>query len=245
MTAKTAKKEGLEVLLVEQKREIVRVRQTCAEGLITRPNCDREMVTIEVEKIIFHMNDFSIPYHGPWVEMKQSLLMSPNGSKIIIEREETSVASISNKKVLLEDLLSEIEKSGCEIENEARGIKAENVNGEVLVTLQSKEKQRGVRSKIAIATDGVNSRIVEGLGLNKNRKFFDTSIVSSYILEGITTPFPMHLSCFLAGFINSLPISLLPVVITFFPSCPYAMVSGVQKRLTPGHAELILYPYQL
>ena len=70
MAAKTAKQEGLDVLLVEQKKEIARVRRTCAEGLITRPNCDGETVTVEGEKIIFHLNDFSIPYHGPWVEMK-------------------------------------------------------------------------------------------------------------------------------------------------------------------------------
>lgn len=190
MAAKTAKQEGLDVLLVEQKKEIARVRRTCAEGLITRPNCDGETVTVEGEKIIFHLNDFSIPYHGPWVEMKQSLFLSPNGSKMIIEREETPVARIFNKEVLLEDLLSEVEKSGCEIENETRGMKAENVNGEVLVTLQSKGKQREIRSKIAIAADGVNSRIVEGLGLNKNRQFFGTPMVSSYILEGVKTPLP-------------------------------------------------------
>lgn len=190
MAAKTAKQEGLDVLLVEQKKEIARVRRTCAEGLITRPNCDGETVTVEGGKIIFHINDFAIPYHGPWVEMKQQLFISPNGTKVIIAREETPSAMIFNKEVLLENLLSEVEKSGCEIENETRGIKAENVNGEVLVTLQSKGEQREVRSRIAFAADGVNSRIVEGLGLNKNRKFFGTPMVSSYILEGVKTPFP-------------------------------------------------------
>jgi len=190
MAAKTAKQEGLKVLLVEQKKEIARVRRTCAEGLITRPNCDGETVTVEGEKIIFHINDFSINYHGPWVEMKQSLYISPHGSKVVIERDETPVAKIFNKEVLLEDLLSEVEKSGCEIENETMGIKAENTKGEVIVTLQSKGKQKEVRSRIAIAADGVNSHMVESLGLNKNRKFFGTPKLVSYFLEGVNPPFP-------------------------------------------------------
>jgi len=190
MAAKTAKQEGLEVLLVEQKREIAKVRRTCAEGLITRPNCDEETVTVEGEKIIFHSNDFSINYHGTWVNMKHSLYISPNGSRIVIERDETPVAKIFNKEVLLEGLLSEVEKSGCEIENETMGIRAENIKDEVIVTLQSKGKQKEVRSRIAIAADGINSRLVESLGLNKNRKFFGTPKIVSYFLEGVDTPFP-------------------------------------------------------
>ncbi len=190
MAAKTAQQEGLKVLLVEQKKDITKVRRTGAEGLITRPNCDEETVTVEGEKIIFHNNDFSINYHGPWVDMKQTLHISPNGSQVVIERDETPVARIFNKEVLLEELLSEVQKSGCEIENETMGIKAENIKGAVVVTLQSKGKQKEVRSRIAIAADGVNSRIVESLGLNKKRKFFGAPKLVSYFLEGVNTRFP-------------------------------------------------------
>ena len=190
MAAKTAQQEGLKVLLVEKKKEIARVRRTCAEGLITRPNCDGETVTVEGEKIIFHINDFSIKYRGPWVELKHVLHISPNGSMVIIEREETPVARIFNKEILLEGLLSDVEKSGCEIENETMGIKAENTDEGVMVTLQHKGKQREVQSRVAIAADGVNSRIVQSLGLNKERKFYGTPGLAAYILEGVKTPFP-------------------------------------------------------
>ena len=202
MAAKTAKQEGLEVLLVEQKKEITRVNRTCAEGLVTKPNCDGETVTVEGKKIIFHINDFFINYRGPWVEMKQFLYISPNGSKIIIEREETPVAKIFNKEVLLEDLLSEVEKSGCEIENETMGVKAENKKDGVIVTLQSKGKQKEVRSRIAIASDGVNSRMVESLGLNKNRRLFGTPRLLSYFLEGVEPPF-LHAFIFFVGSVHS------------------------------------------
>ena len=118
MAARTAGREGLKVLLVEQKKEIARIRRTCSEGLITRPGCDGETVTVEGSKIIFHDNDFSINYHGPWVDMKQFLHISPNGSTVVIERDASPVARIFNKEILLEELLSEAEESGCVIEKE-------------------------------------------------------------------------------------------------------------------------------
>lgn len=190
MAALTAKREGLDVLLVEQKKDIARIGRTCAEVLITRPNCDKETVTVEGERIIFHDNDFSIPYRGPWVEMKQLLRISPGGFRIILERDETPVGRILNKEILLENLLAEVEKAGCEIENETMGLKAENVGGEVVVTLQGKGGLREVRARLAIAADGVNSRITHGLGLNKGRRFYGTPKVASLIMEGVEPTYP-------------------------------------------------------
>ena len=190
MAAQTARQEGLKVLLVEQKKEITRVHRTCAEALITRPNCDGETVTIAGEKIIFHINDFSIPYRGPWVEMKQLVRLSPSGNKLTIEREETPVAMIFNKEILLENLLAEVEKSGCEIQNETIGIKAVNTEEGVTTTLQKNGVQSEVKSKLAIAADGVNSRITQSLGLNKERTLFGTPQVLSYILAGVKPAIP-------------------------------------------------------
>jgi flavin-dependent dehydrogenase len=54
----------------------------------------------------------------------------------------------------------------------------------------SKGKEREVRSRIAVAADGVNSRIVENLGLNKQREFFGTPRLVSYLLEGVKSALP-------------------------------------------------------
>ena len=58
MAARTAKREGLHVLLVEQKKEIPRIRRSCAQALATAPGYNGETVTVEGERIIFHINDF-------------------------------------------------------------------------------------------------------------------------------------------------------------------------------------------
>ena len=190
MAALTARREGLRVLLVEQKTEIARVQRTCAEALITKPNCDGETVSIADGKIIFHINDFSIPYRGAWVEMKRMIRLSSDGHKLTIEREETPVAMILNKEILLENLLEQVEKSGCEIQTETMGIKAVNTGDGVTVTLQKKGVRDEVTSKIAIAADGVNSRITQNLGLNQERKLFDTPKIVSYVLAGVKPAIP-------------------------------------------------------
>jgi flavin-dependent dehydrogenase len=190
MAARTAKRDGLKVLLVEQKKEITRIRRSCAEALATAPGYNGETVTVEGEKIIFHISDFSMNYHGCWLDIKEFFHMSPNGSKIIIERDETPVGKVFDKEILLQELLAEVEASGCEIENQTMGVKADNTNGEVVLTLQSKGKEKEVRSRIAIAADGINSRIVQSLGLNKNRKFYGTPRLMTCILEGVDSPYP-------------------------------------------------------
>lgn len=223
MAARTATQEGLEVLLVEQKKEIARIRRSCAQALATAPGYNGETVTVEGEKIIFHINDFSIKYHGSWLDIKNFFHISPNGSKITVERDETPVGKIFNKEVLLSDLLSEVEQSGCEIENATMGIKAENTNGEVVVTLESKGKQREVSARIAIAADGINSRIVQSLGLNKNRKFFGTPRVVSYVLEGVQSPYPNAFILFLG---KARTNGLYPMVTEKSGDPPLFQISG-------------------
>jgi len=223
MAARTAKQEGLDVLLVEQKKEIPKVRRSCAQALATAPGYNGETVTVEGEKIIFHINDFSIKYSGSWLDINNFFHISPNGSKIIVERDETPVGKIFNKEVLLSDLLSEVEQSGCEIENGTMGIKAENTNGEVVVTLESKGKQREVSARIVIAADGINSRIVQSLGLNKSRKFFGTPRVVSYVLEGVQSPYPNAFILFLGkGRTNG----LYPMVTEKSGEPPLFQISG-------------------
>jgi flavin-dependent dehydrogenase len=71
------------------------------------------------------------------------------------------------------------------------------VADEVVVTIYQEEKEQEVRGRFVIAADGVNSRIAENLGLNKERKFFGTMMVYGYVLEGVETPYPDAIIAFL------------------------------------------------
>jgi flavin-dependent dehydrogenase len=190
MAAQTAAKGGLDVILIERKTNVTAIGRTCVAGLITEPDCDGETVTTEGDKIVFHRNDFSIKYSGLWKNLKSNYLVSPAGYRMRIEREATYVARIFNKEVLLEDLLIEAENSGVHITQGAEAMKVQNMKDKVGVTIRKGWEENEVRGRFLIAADGVNSRMVENLGMNKERKFFGTIVVSSYILEGVESPYP-------------------------------------------------------
>lgn len=190
MAAQTAAKGGLNVLLIERKTNVSAIGRTCVAGLMTEPDTHGETVTVEGNRIVFHRNDFSIQYNGLWKDIKACYYISPAGNRIRMEREATYVTRIFNKEVLLEDLLAESEKSEVHIAQGTEAIRVENVNDGVLAVIRGNGEEKEIWGRFAIAADGVNSRIVENLGLNKKRKQFATMAITSYILEGVEPAYP-------------------------------------------------------
>ena len=190
MAAVTAAKEGLAVSLIERKTNITSIHRSCCSSLINEPDTHGECVTLKDNRIIFHRRDFSIPYEGPFIPLKQSIKFSPGGQKLIVERDEDPVAIALNKECLLEGLLKKAAKSGVDILNNTEALKAENAGDRVTTTVKQGDKIFEISSKTAIAADGVTSRIVENLDLNKNREYFGTMHVVTYYLEGVECPHP-------------------------------------------------------
>lgn len=188
--AVAAAKESLKVALIERKPKISSINRSCCSALIIEPGTHGELVTLENNKIVFHRTDFSIPYNGPFIPLKQSIKFSPKGYKLVVERREDPVAVSLNKECLLEGLLNEATKSGVEILSGSQALKVANIENKTIITLKQKDKIFEITSKAAIAADGVNSRIVENLGLNKNRKHFADMQVISYYLKGVECPYP-------------------------------------------------------
>jgi flavin-dependent dehydrogenase len=158
--------------------------------LINEPGTHGEFVTLEKEKIVFHRTDFSVPYHGTSIPLKQMIKFSPKGYKFIVERNEDPVAIAMNKECILEGLLERAQTLGVDVVNPAQAIKAENLTNQVRVTVEQNDRTFEITAKTAIAADGVNSRIVDNLGLNKTRRHFGTMQVLSYFLEGVECPYP-------------------------------------------------------
>ena len=190
MAAVTAAQEGFKVVLIERKKEIASVFRSCCTMLIIEPGTHGEFVTLEKEKIVFHRTDFSVPYHGPSIPLRQMIKFSPKGYKFIVERNEDPVAIAMSKECILEGLLQRAQTLGVDVVSPAQAIKAENLTNSVRVTVEQNERTFEVTAKTAIAADGVNSRIVDTLGLNKTRRHFGTMQVLSYFLEGVECPYP-------------------------------------------------------
>ena len=190
MAAVTAAQEGLEVALIERKTKISSIKRSCCTALINEPGTHEEFVTLEDNKIVFHRSDFSVPYEGPAIPLKQLIKFSPKGNKFVVERNEDPVAIALNKECILEGLLKKAKELGVTILSGTHALKAENVDSKVIITVKQDDKTSDITSKTAIAADGVNSRIVESFGLNKNRKFFGNMHAMTYYLKDVECPYP-------------------------------------------------------
>ena len=140
MAAVTAAQEGLEVALIERKTKISSIKRSCCTALINEPGTHEEFVTLEDNKIVFHRSDFSVPYEGPSIPLKQLIKFSPRGNKFVVERNEDPVAIALNKECILEGLLKKAKDLGVEVLNGTQAIKAENVDGKVIVTVAKKRQ---------------------------------------------------------------------------------------------------------
>lgn len=192
MAAKELGKAGQDVLLVDIKKDILEINRCCCTMLINEPNTHGETFRIVDNNIHLEKTGITIRYTGQWVKMVKSVRLSPGGNKITMANEKEGVAHPYSKNVLLKCLLEDVLASGVDVLTETAGIRAENINGGVRVFLRGNRVRslQEVRCKILIAADGVNSQIVKGLELFKQRKFFTTFHVASYFLEGVENPYP-------------------------------------------------------
>ncbi len=189
MAAKTAAKNGLTVLLVEQKKNITQIGRSCASMFILDPGFHGESITLDSASISFPKNDFSVNYSGIWVDIQRSIRFSPSGHTFTLGDGKHPFAKVVEKEVLLEGLMNEALKSGVEIRNQTMGIEAKNTADGAKILLRTAKRTYEAQCRIAIASDGVHSRIAENLGLNKNRKLFGAGSVISYFLEGVECPY--------------------------------------------------------
>ena len=102
MASIVAAKEGLRVLLVERKRDISKVTRSCCSMWINEPMTHGECISVEENRVVFRLSDFSVEYTGDKIPLKQYIRISPGGKRIVFENEYDPVSVAFDK----EDLLS-------------------------------------------------------------------------------------------------------------------------------------------
>ena len=205
MAAKTAAEDGLKVRLIERKKDITEINRTCCQVFYiaykgaTKSGiyCFREPVNLEVGKeknrFIFPTLGFSVDYRGPIRPYYQYPHLSPSG--YIIDRypkhNDNPVTFFFQKEAFLSGLLSEAEKAGVDIVTEIMALGAENTPDGVRVTVQTRSGEQTMEARKAIAADGIESQIVDGLGLNQNRQVLSSRLKGiGYVMEGVETNLP-------------------------------------------------------
>jgi digeranylgeranylglycerophospholipid reductase len=196
MAAETAAEDGLNVRLIERKKDITEINRTCAQMFYinhlgaTKSGiyCFREPVNLEIGKeknrFIFPTLGFSVDYRGH---------LSPSG--YIIDRypkhNDKPITFFFQKEAFLSGLLSEAEKAGVDIITETMALSAENTPDGVRVTVQTRSGEQILEARKAIAADGIESNLVEGLGLNQDRQVLSPRLKGvGYVMEGVENNLP-------------------------------------------------------
>jgi flavin-dependent dehydrogenase len=201
MAAKTAAEDGLKVILIERKKDITEINRTCGQTFFLARKyvgatesgiyCYRDPVKIEIgpdKNRFVYPQGFSVDYKGPLLPYYFNTHFSPSGYKIgkYKMNNEDPYGFFYQKEVFLVGLLSSVEKSGVEIQRETVGLSAENTKNGVKVRVKGKSGEKTLEARNAIAADGIRSRIVESLGLNKNRRPLTPPMkIVGYMMEGL------------------------------------------------------------
>jgi len=207
MAAKTAAEAGMRVVLIERRKDFADFRRACLQLAYFKwitPDGYVEPFSIEVNsdtyRFIWPKLGFSLDYSGPIVPYTNAIWVSPSGYKVYPFKNEF-FAFYYPKEAFEVGLLSQAEKAGAEVRLGTIALGAENTTDGVKVMVRSDSGEETLEAKKAIAADGFSSRIVESLGLNKNRQVIQQTSEVSYVLDGVECPIPenqyswLHFEC--------------------------------------------------
>jgi flavin-dependent dehydrogenase len=195
MAARVAGDNGLKTALLERKTDITRVRRVDAGGLVPiNEYMAGTTLTFspEAKRIGFPVSGFSVRYDGPYQDMYGFRFCSPGGKTFTFgdheKQKEDPVKDrrgvAIDKEVLLKGLLEDVEAVGVDIFPGTNVTGIEKKEGSVVVTGNGEPFE----GTFVIAADGVNSRIANLMGMNKERKYIGNLVDRVWHLEGIQIP---------------------------------------------------------
>jgi flavin-dependent dehydrogenase len=206
MAAKTAGEDGLKVILIERKKDICEVNRACLQTLYVQRispleggKTYKESVTAEVKadscRFHFHVPGFSLDYKGPLRPYLNWIQISPAGYQVHrFELNDRIWGFHYQKEAFLAGLLESVEKAGVKVVRETAGIGAENTRNGVRVFTRGERSRtlKTLEAGNALVAEGITSRIVQGLGLEKTRKAISSTFVKGvwYLVEGLASDLP-------------------------------------------------------
>ncbi len=246
MAAKTAVEDGLNVLLIERKKNITEINRPCGQftnisminvgGKVKYGYTEPLHLEIGTEKTMVHFPGpgFSIDYNGPIRPYYNYICFSPSGYKVYREKDRF-FGFYWEKETLLTGLLASCQKAGVEVMSGTIAMGVENNLDGVKVFVRGEPGKKNYEAKKLIAADGSSSTIAEGLGMNAKRKILNVSGQGRragrryYVLEGVETEYRL----------NSWIILTLPKP----GRCNFYMVTGDRNVLGGAAEETMKIPF--
>jgi flavin-dependent dehydrogenase len=186
MAAKTAAEQGMKAVLIEKRRDISQITRACCMQFIMDDGYEKERIELKEGKIAFTRNGFEVDYDGPVRNLLDKYYISPGGHRIhFANKDRTPFAIKFDKGVLLKGLWEASEKAGAELRGGAVAYDVEDNPEGVEVKLTSGGAKSTLKARKLLCADGVNSRMAEALGMNKDRTFLSTAVLLVYMVEGL------------------------------------------------------------
>ena len=183
--------KGFKVILLETKKTAYRYKRPCCAMVILEPGFHSETVKTGPGKIMFENTGLEIPYKGEFNNLNRSIKFSPSGYKFLVKSKTGyPLARTISKEALLKTFYDKALEAGVEIREGESGIGAECRDESVEIRVRKEEKTYKINASYAVAADGVNSAVLESLGLNKGRKFYFKTQVIAYHFEDVDCPYP-------------------------------------------------------
>ena len=197
VAAKAAGENGLEVALLERKPDVTQLTRACAQTLVSMNEYIFDELCIynaRDKRISFPVNGFSFKYDGPYKNMYACHFYTPNGHIIELgdlkkQREKGNhgiVGVAFDKEILFRCLLEEVKACSVDVFPGINVSKVTRTTDGVKVEGSGREFE----GTYLIAADGVNSRIAQVTGFNKDRTYYCNFYGLVYYMSGVEPPEP-------------------------------------------------------
>jgi digeranylgeranylglycerophospholipid reductase len=197
VAARAAGENGFDVALLEKKTDLTVMDRACGQTLDSANEYlhhDLYRCNLRNKRLCFPAHGFSVKYDGPYRDAYAWLCYSPNGTRIqagVIKEQKKKgeygkVTAICDLEVLLRCLQEEAKAYNVDV---FPGINVENVTT-TADGVKVEGSGQSFEGKYLIAADGVNSRVAQVMGFNKDRNYLCQFYGISYYMSGLELPEP-------------------------------------------------------
>jgi len=187
--AKWAAKKGLKVILIEKRKDVSKVTRYCSEHIILDEHYNGDTIKVdEVQgKIISTFNGWEVNYKGGLCPVTDKYYYSPSQHAIHFAwPDKRPFAYKYDKGFLLQSLLDECqalkdftyqsETTAYDVTDSSQGIELKCV---------SKGTKSKIRAKKLIIADGVNTRVGQAMGFNRDRGYMGFALCLAVYMSGV------------------------------------------------------------
>lgn len=186
--AKWAAKKGLKVILIEKRKDISKITRYCSEHIILDEDYNGDTIRVDAVqgKIVSMVNGWEVDYKGDLCPVTDKYYYSPSRHAIHFAwPDKRPFAYKYDKGALLQSLLEECQKLGVTYKNETTGYDATDSPDGVEIKCVSKGKKSKIRAEKLINADGVNTRVGQAMGFNKDRGCMGNALCLATYVSGV------------------------------------------------------------